>query len=817
MQSLIKHYRSRAAGVSDLLNWASLVDDGTVLCKDGSLLGGFFFRGPDLYSATAGDLNDLTRRVNAALLRFGKGWAMWVESVRLPTSAYSDRARSHFPDPLTRLIDEERRWFCENEGAFFETEYAIVLSYTPPLMHKNKFVDLMYENVDGELDAEPEGAADQALKLFKRQLGEFQDAVGDILRLRRMVSRVVVDDAGYSHLTDELVNFLKFTLTGEEGDIYVPDAPMYLDAYIGVQDLTNGFNPKFGNKYVACVGIEGFPSYSMPGLLNILDHLAIPYRWSTRFMFLDQQESLKPLEKEHRTWAQKSRGFFDQVFKTQSGRINIDAILMSREVDQAITDANSGLVAFGYYTPVIVLMGEDITEVQENAKTIAKEILKRGFATRVEEPNALDAWFGTLPGHTKPNVRKPLMHTLSLAHLLPLSSAWPGRIDSPCPFQGYAGAPALLQGSTIGSTPFRLNLHVDDLGHTLIFGPTGAGKSVLLNTIAAQAFRYQGMQVMAFDKGYSMLPLCLAAGGTHYDMAGTASPALCPLRDLDTAQDLASAAEWIESCYELQVGQPPSPTDKRAIFEALKALQNSAGRSLTDFKMFVQSDAVKDALQPYTLEGPYGHLLDAVTDDLALNRFAVVEIGELLALGPRISIPVIMLLSKRFESMLDGRPSLLIFDEAWVMLGDPVFSAKIREILKTYRKKNCAWVGATQSLSDVASSGIMDTLTEACPTKIFLPNPEATIEVYGPMGLNGREVEIIRTAERKRQYYYTSPDGRRLFSLVLGPVALSFVAVSDSSQITEVRGLYQEFEAAWPDAWLRKRKVDYTHLDWRNP
>ena len=62
------------------------------------------------------------------------------------------------------------------------------------------------------------------------------------------------------------------------------------------------------------------------------------------------------------------------------------------------------------------------------------------------------------------------------------------------------------------------------------------------------------------------------------------------------------------------------------------------------------------------------------------------------------------------------------------------------------RKANCAVVLATQSLSDAKASGILDVLSESCPTKIFLPNiaarQEGQKELYTGMGLNETQVSI---------------------------------------------------------------------------
>ena len=129
----LKQFRDRAKGAADLYNYAALVDEGLVLCKDGSLLAGFFYRGPDSQSATPAELNYLTRRLNAALAKLGAGFALWIDAVRLPTAGYPEASASFFPDAATRAIDEERRRQFLAEGAHFETEYALLLSYMPPL------------------------------------------------------------------------------------------------------------------------------------------------------------------------------------------------------------------------------------------------------------------------------------------------------------------------------------------------------------------------------------------------------------------------------------------------------------------------------------------------------------------------------------------------------------------------------------------------------------------------------------------------------------------------------------------------------------
>jgi len=820
-------FRSKAAGLPDLLNYAALVDEGIILGKDGSLLAGFFFRGDDAASATDGERNYLTALVNQYLARFGAGWAMWVDAARLPSPGYPSPELSHFPDPITALIDAERREMFERQDTHYETEYALVLQYLPPTRRDSKLGELVYDD-DGRDDTSP---ADRVLADFKKRLHDLEDGLGDLLHMRRM-GTITVGEGEAAYQSDELVNYLHFALTGETIALRIPDCPMYLDAWLGYPELWPGDTPKLGDKFIACVAIEGFPGASFPGILDMLDGLPLAYRWSSRFIFLEQHEAVAALNRYRLKWQQKVRGFWSQVIKSQKGMINTDALAMMKESEVAINDAKSGLVAYGYYTPVVVLMHEDRRFLEEQARYVRREIERKGFAARIETVNCLEAWLGSLPGHTYPNVRRPLIHTLNLADMLPLASVWPGLRENPCDLYP-PGSPPLMHTVTTGATPFRLNLHVGDVGHTLVFGPTGAGKSTLLATILAQFRRYHSRarrdgkrlpaNIIAFDKGRSLFALCKATGGMHYDIGNdeAETPALTPLVDIDSEAEALWAEEWIATCFELQAKRSPSPQQKAEIHRAMLLLREAPRdfRSLTDFVTTVQDAEVRDALNHYTISGSMGHLLDGKADNLKLSTFTVFEIDELMKMGDANAIPVLLYLFRRFERSLQGQPSLLSLDEAWVMLGHPVFRERLREWLKELRKKNCLVLLATQSLSDAVASGLLDVLLEQCPTKLLLPNREAdlrgTKEVPGPadlytmFGLNAREIQILKTSQPKRHYYYKSPLGRRLFELGLGPLTKAFVAVSDKEDLAEIRHLIAEHGPDWPLAWLNHKGIDY--------
>jgi type IV secretory pathway VirB4 component len=165
---------------------------------------------------------------------------------------------------------------------------------------------------------------------------------------------------------------------------------------------------------------------------------------------------------------------------------------MVADAEAAIAEVNSGLVAQGYYTSVVVLMDENRDELEKASRSLEKAINRLGFTARLETINTLDAFLGSLRGNGVENVRRPLLNTMNFADLMPTSTISTGLNHAPCPMHPPAGPP-LMQCLTHGSTPFRFNLQVRDLGHTLMLGPTRAGKSTMLALIALQLRRYAGM------------------------------------------------------------------------------------------------------------------------------------------------------------------------------------------------------------------------------------------------------------------------------------------------------------------------------------
>lgn len=808
---LVKH-RSKDAGLSDLLVYSSVIEDGIIINKDGSLMASWLYAAQDNASATDEERNILSVRINQALAKLGDGWAIHIDAARHQAPRYSDPNLSHFKDEITAAIDQERRAYFENAGALYEGFFVLTATFLPPVLAQRKFVELMFDDDTPRPDAAQHTAA--ILENFNREIVTIESTLSAGLKMKRLKGRKVIQEDGSIQIEDEFLRWLDFCVTGRNRPVILPRNPVYLDALIGSVELWTGVVPRIGRKYIQVVAIDGMPLESVPGILNRLSELPIEYRWSNRFIFLDPHTAVSHLEKFRKKWKQKVRGFVEQVLNINSGNVDQDALDMVQDASDAIAEVNSGLVSEAYYTSCLVLMDEDRETCEQYARVAEKAINALGFGARIETINTIDAFMGSLPGHVVENVRRPLVNSLNVADLIPSSSIWTGQDHAPCPLYPPL-APALMSCVTTGATPFRLNLHVRDLAHTFVFGPTGNGKSVLLVTLAAQLRRYQGMTIYAFDKGMSMFGLAAAINGAtkgksgnHFVVGGDDSKlSFCPLQFLDTTSDRSWAVEWIETMVRLN-GVEVTPSDRKAIATAIVSMSKTNERTITAFIATIQNNTIREALEQYDVDGIMGHLIGAEEDGLSLSDFNVFEIEELMSLNEKYALPVLLYLFRRIEKSLKGQPAAIILDEAWLMLGHPVFRDKIREWLKVLRKANCLVLMATQSLSDAANSGILDVIVESTATKIFLPNAyaknEETTALYRKMGLNSRQIDIVAAATPKRDYYYVSELGRRLFSLALGPLSRCFVTISDKETVQRIQKLQKAHGYDWYRVWIEQ-------------
>ncbi len=537
----------------------ALVGEGVVLNKDGSFQRTAKFRGADLDSAVAAELVAVAGRLNNAFRRLGSGWAIFVEAQRSEAATYP---LSTFPDAASALVDAERKAGFEEEGSHFVSGYFLTLLWLPPAEDAARSESWLYE-----------GRETSGVNPWEQVRG-FIDRTDRVLALLDgfMPDCHWLDDAA-------TLTYLHSTISTNRHRVRVPEVPVYLDALLPDQPLAGGLDPRLGNQHLRVLTITGFPGVTTPGLLDELNRLAFPYRWSTRAILMDKLDATKLLTRIRRQWFAKRKSIAailkEVMTNEQSALVDTDAANKAADADMALQELGADVAGMAYVTAAITVWDEDVRRADEKLRLVEKIVQSRDFTAMTETVNAVDAWLGSLPGHAYANVRQPPISTLNLAHMIPLSAVWAG----PEQDEHFGDAP-LLYARTEGSTPFRLSLHVGDVGHTLVVGPTGAGKSVLLALMALQFRRYSRSQIFAFDFGGSIRAASLAMGGDWHDLGGELTDAadtsvsLQPLARIHETSERAWAADWIVAILTRENIQI-TPDVKEHIWTALTSLASA--------------------------------------------------------------------------------------------------------------------------------------------------------------------------------------------------------------------------------------------------
>ena len=775
---MLKEYSEEKGKLSSYVPWICLIDKGVVLNKNGTLQKTLKYRGYDLDSSTVYELKNINAKLNDVIKRLGQGWSLNVEARRKRCTDYIEAENEIL---AIDIIEKERKLnFLENE--YFESEYYLTIVQLIPTDNSKKVGEIFLEY------AKKSEILDKTLenfnKEFKKILNLFKEIFLEVTEL---------DD-------EETYTYLHSCVSTKTDKVIVPEIPYAMANYLCDSDLVGGLKPKLRGKEIRCISIQGFPNYTVPGFFDVLNRLNIPYRWITRFLMLSKLEALSKMERKYKNIFSQRLSLFQRVYAELTGekeensrKLNEDALNKANEVRTQIALTMGDYVSQGFYTCTLIVDGDSIDEVEERVDVISKTINNMGFITIEESINSVEAFLGSIPGNITNNIRMPILNTITLSHLLPVSSVWGG--DS---WNKHLNAPPLIYTKTKGSTPFRFNIHIEDIGHSAIVGPTGYGKSVLLGLIASSFIKYKDSRVYLFDKDASSRVLTYAVGGEFHDL-GNDELSFQPLANIEIVEEKEWAYGWILEILE-QENVKVSPTQKEKIWKALDNLAKTPIelRTISNFYTSVNDREIKEALIPYKIGGALGKYFDSDKDTLNFSRWQVFEMNQVINNKKGIT-PLLSYIFRRIENSLDGSPCIIILDECWMFFDNPIFAAKIREWLKVLRKKNCSVIFATQELGDILNSKLFTTVLDACQTKVFLPNPNAFadnyIPIYQKFGLNKTEIEIISKATKKKEYYYKSTKGSRLFELDLKEKTLSLIASSDlakQNKAKELKEIYRD-------------------------
>ena len=807
---MIKEYQNEKNKLSTYVPWIAMVDkEVIILNKNGTFQKTLKFRGYDLDSATMYELKNSDARLNDVLRRLDGGWTMHIEAKRVRSKEYSTNEIDNF---AVKLIDNERKEKFES-GNYFESEYYLTLTYLTPIDAEKKIKKFFVDEVEFSKKL------DKSLETFKKEFKEIRGLFEELF--------LEVEDL----TAEETYTYLHSCISSKDQKVIVPEVPMYIANYLCDCDLVGGLKPILGDKHFRCISLQGFPNFTIPCMFDELNRLGIEYRWVTRFMFLSKNEALSKLEKKWKATfngriSMLKRFMMEITGEKEPNKVDEDALEKADEINTQLNLTRADILTQGFYSCAIIVYGNTLEEVDEKTQKIEKLINGMGFITINESINCVETFLGAIPGNIYNNVRIPILNSISLCHLLPTSSVWGG--DE---WNKYLDEPALIYTQTAGSTPFRFNLHIGDIAHTCIVGPTGAGKSTFLQLINAQYKKYKNSKIFIFDKGGSARILTYAVGGTFFDL-GTDNLSFQPLRNIGFNKEnvekeiekeelkkniklsekereriiekeriraqleLEWANEWLLEIFE-QEGIELKQIQKTKLWEALELLASNSDpkfRRMSSLKINLNDRDLKDTLEKYTVKGALGKYFDSEEENISFSNWQVFEMEKIMNNKSAIT-PLLSYLFHKIEGYLTGDPSIIVLDESWIFIDNALFAGKIRDWLKTLRKKNTGVIFATQELKDILDSSLFTTILDACKTKIFLPNENAEADNYLPIyekfGLNNKEIKILAKASPRKDYYYKSTKGSRLFQLALGKNTLKLVGANDPEIQKEARELYE--------------------------
>ncbi len=750
----LQRLRMSTEGLGDLLGWAFLIDDGIVLMKDGSFLSGFELDPPDLETTTTAQANRVADTVHDMLMLLGEGYGVEVNTRRSYYAEYPIAGNQSFPTDSLRIMERERQKQFHEIGSHYSLHHTILFTYTPPRDLWSKWERPMVRGTQKGFDYE------QILTGFKHTLNEIK------MLLNSWFSVTSLSNSG-------LLTECHSALTGQHEPVTsMPSS--YLSHALASNDFQTGFYPAIGAEHIFVVTISSLGEETKVGNGAFFNCIQGQCRWHMRFVGMDRHAAGRRIKRLQTSWFHQRRGLRNLIGSGEDGFEDQDAVVMQHETASAHAESASGRVRFGYFTNTFILRDTEIQRGLSQSQQLLQALRDQGYTCALETVNATDAFIGTLPGHGYANLRRPLVSSRNIAHLFPVSAPWQGHLNCPSPLFPEESA-ALACARTSGGIPFMINLHQGDVGHTLVIGATGAGKSVLVGWLALNFLRYPKSRVHLFDIGLSHQVPCLAADGVHFSFGEAGLHSVQPLRHIDEETEKLWALTWLETIYDL-ANEMPDANGRLALAGTLDLLSQSSleHRTLSAFHL-LSPQMLQSTIVRYTEAGPYGQLFDGDTSVTASKRMQVYELGQVLDHGDAVMVPLLLALFRNIERTLDGSPTLIIIEEAWAALMRSRFAERIKAWLLTLRKRNAAVLLVAHSPAQISALPNAALITESCPTKIILPNPEAQTEeglaMYRALDLSSRAINLIASAKPKRDYFYKSPEGSRIFELNLDRVA----------------------------------------------
>lgn len=538
-------------------------------------------------------------------------------------------------------------------------------------------------------------------------------------------------------------------------------------------------------KYMGVVSLKNYRPSTHAGMLDVFLTMPFEFVITQSFGYMDKGAAIHKMQLQQRRMIQSEDLAVSQV----------------AEITGALDDAMAGRYAFGVHHLSILCFAESKKYLDKFCSEIGVELTNIGILNVRESINMEACYWGQLPGNESMLVRRATINTLNLAGFASMHNFPQGKIAN-----NHWGD-AVTVFSTYSGTPFFFNFHVRDVGHTMIVGPTGAGKTVLMNFLCAQAQKFRP-RMFFFDKDHGAEIFIRAIGGRYSILDPSENSSFNPLQLEENSANKAFLCEWFGDLIK-ERNRDLTPEESATIVQAVDGVyrlpkEQRVMRNVASFFGAEFVGSIASRLAKWHSGGEKAKIFDNETDniDFSISNTFGFEMGPILqdsvALGPTLSY-----LFHRIQTSLDGTPTMIILDEAWALIDNPVFAPKIKDWLKVMRKLNAMVVFATQSVEDATKSAISDTLVQQTATQIFLPNLRATPAYQKMFMLSDKEFDLIKTMDPSSRFFVIKQDAQAAIARIdLSGMRDAIQILSGRADTVELlQSIMQEYGED-PDDWI---------------
>jgi type IV secretion system protein TrbE len=722
----------------------------TFLTKSGDLGMVLSVQGIDYESLDRKAQDYAVKRLEAALKLFGPGIHLYQYLFK---SNRPDIPFAHYDNPVVdAAIEQRRQFFASKLDRLYQVEifYVIVLEGS---RSKTGFRIALSQLVRdpahaiGELTAQFNRKA--VKKLLRSQieadLGRLERPVRTFAQQLKDLIRVeVLDQQGQLRFFRRLLNYDEWRIAG------TPQSTQFLDYQVVNSNIeAERDHLRVGDHMVRILTMKEAITETRPLVLNQLLKIQANFCVATEWVPLTTAAARKEVRKRRRHFNITKTGFISQIGNDQA-KVDPRDVLRDDSKQDDIDNLGDCLRQLGEgqylgdFSLTIVIHGKNRTELDHAVGEFSGVFSNADGNLLLETYNQLNAYFATVPGNYALNLRRLYLLNTNYADLSFLFTILAGEKTNE-----HLEAEYLAVLETDNATPYFLNLHNGEVPHTLILGMTGSGKSYLCIFLLQNAQKYAPLTFI-FDIGGSFESLTSIFGGSYLNVGQesrdfTINPFSLPATK-DNFQFLFEffrvLIEGGDERYRLDF------KEERRLWDGIKRVYvlEPEQRTLSNFASIIGS--LKERLHRWTQSGQYGFVFDNVEDTLSFSHFQTFNFHGWDA-APDVLEPLLFYVLHRATAEISDPNKLATFklfllDEAWLFIRNETVRNYVVQAQKTWRKHNGAMILATQSLKEFEDSGLLPIVSESCPTKIFLANPEMDREKYAAaFHLNDTELDLI--------------------------------------------------------------------------